>query len=475
VIFIIRPCYSVGLVRLNLAAVRSVPPNTIQTQMPPPAEGLAARLVLGPALRTQPDRRLVALVRDGYETAFEEIVRRYGGPLRRYAATIVDGRSEDVTQDAFSKALLALRRNDAEIELRPWLFRIVRNAALNDLRDRPPSSEALAEALAGGRGPAEELERREELADLIRQLQKLPESQRAAIVMRELEGLSHEEIAAALGLSGGAARQAIHRARTTLRDGLGVLLPMPLLKALLAGSPAAPVEVAAGAAGAGAAGVALKAATVTVLVAGALGAGAAIDHGHRNESRASADALAAGAGNSSPAAADSVRSGPTGDGASSRSTQEAGPEGRGAGGDTSTRSNSNEQGQGQGGHGASPTPPSGPGNGELGGKDATVPGRGGDGGGGSSGGAAGSDDSASGPAGSGEGSGSDGGGDGGGNSGPDDGATVPTAGDETITGDGQDSNSGPDSGDGGTTQQSGTDDLRDPDGTGVFSVQETQP
>ena len=202
--------------------------------MPPPAEGLASRLIVGPTLRTQSDGRLVALVRAGYETAFEEIVRRYGRPLSRYAAAIVGGGSEDVTQDAFSKAHLALCRNDAEIELRPWLFRIVRNTALNHLRDRPPAPEVLAEAIAGGRSPAEELEQREELAELMRRLQALPEPQRAAIVMRELEGLSHEEIAAALGLSGGGARQTIYRARCALRDGLGMLVPLPLLKTVLA-------------------------------------------------------------------------------------------------------------------------------------------------------------------------------------------------------------------------------------------------
>jgi RNA polymerase sigma factor (sigma-70 family) len=142
--------------------------------MPPPAEGLASRLFLVPALRTQPDRRLVALVREGYESAFEEIVRRYGRPLGRYAASIVGGRSEDVLQDAFAKALPALCRDDAEIDLRPWLFRIVRNTALNELRDNPPSPELLAETLGGGGNPSEELERREELADLIRRLQALP-------------------------------------------------------------------------------------------------------------------------------------------------------------------------------------------------------------------------------------------------------------------------------------------------------------
>jgi len=282
--------------------------------MPPSAEGFAARFVIGPALRTQPDRRLVTLVREGYENAFEEIVRRYGRPLTRYAAVIVGGRAEDVTQDAFSKALLALRRDGTEIELRPWLFRIVRNTALNNLRDSPPSAEALAEVIAGGAGPAEELERREELADLMRRLQSLPEAQRAAIVMRELEGLSHEEIAAALGLSDGGARQAIYRARRSLRDGAGMLLPLPLLKALLTGAAATPaVEATAGVAGVGGAagaGVALKAAAATVLVAGALGAGVAIDHNrHPHHSTPAATGSVIADDSATPAAA-SVGSGP---------------------------------------------------------------------------------------------------------------------------------------------------------------------
>lgn len=465
-------------VKLNLAAVGPVTRNAIETQMPPPAEGFAARLVLGPALRTQPDRRLVALVRDGYEAAFDEIVRRYSDPLRRYAATIVDGRSEDVTQDAFSKALIALRRDSAEIELRPWLFRIVRNTALNELRDRPPSAEALAEALAGGRNPAEELERREELAELIRRLRTLPEPQRAAIVMRELEGLGHEEIAAALGLSGGGARQAIYRARQALRDGFGILLPVPVLKALLSGSSTAPAELAAGAVGAGGAGVVLKTATVTVLVAGVLGAGVAVDRGHHSEARASADAGPAEAGTSSRATAGSVRPGPAGDGGTSgRSTREAGSEGPGGRHDASTQSDSTGRGEGNDGHGTGPAPSSGSGNGDRGGKDAAESGREESGGSGSSGkgGGEGSDDSVSGSSGPGGDAGDGGGGNGGGNSGPGDGTTFPTADDETATGDGQDSNSGPDSGDGGSTQGSDTDDLRDPDGAGVFSVQETQP
>ena len=258
---------------------------------PPPAEHLAVRVFLGPTLRAQPDRRLVDLVRKGYDAAFEEIVRRYRRPLDRFAAAIVGGRSEDVTQDAFSKALLALRGSEAEIELRPWLYRIVRNTALNDLRDLAPAAEELAETLPGGRSAAAEAEAREELRDLMDRLRALPEPQRAALVMRELEGLSHEEIAAALGVSGGAARQAIFRARAALRDGLGLLVPMPVLRALIehgddaaraggAIAAGAGVSTAGGAAVGGLGSGALKVGLATALVAGTVGAGVAIDHRH---------------------------------------------------------------------------------------------------------------------------------------------------------------------------------------------------
>ena len=259
---------------------------------PPPAEPLAARIFLGPALRAQPDRRLVALVREGYETAFEEIVRRYRRPLDRFAAAIVGNRSEDVTQDSFSKALLALRGSQTDIELKPWLYRIVRNTALNDLRDGPPPAEELAETIPGGRSAAAEAEGREETAELMRRLRALPDPQRAAIVMRELEGLSHEEIATALGVSGGAARQAIYRARATLRDGLGLLVPLPLLRMLFdhgaeaagGGGAAAAAAGAASAGGGGAtlgalgAGGALKVGVATALIAGSVGAGVAEQH-----------------------------------------------------------------------------------------------------------------------------------------------------------------------------------------------------
>jgi RNA polymerase sigma factor (sigma-70 family) len=255
---------------------------------PPPAEQFAARIFMGPALRAQPDRRLVDLVRDGYDAAFEEIVRRYRRPLDRFAAAIVGGRSEDVTQDAFSKALLALRGSEAEIELRPWLYRIVRNTALNDLRGRAPVAAELSETLPGTRSTAAEVEAREELRDLMERLQALPEPQRAALVMRELEGLSHDEIAAALGVSGGAARQAIFRARAALREGFGLLLPLPLLRALVDHGGEAGAAGGAVALGGGA----LKAGIATVLIAGAVGAGVAVEHHHGKPGPEAAEAAA---------------------------------------------------------------------------------------------------------------------------------------------------------------------------------------
>jgi RNA polymerase sigma factor (sigma-70 family) len=232
------------------------------------------QLLAGPALRFQPDGRLVSLVRDGYESAFEEIFRRYGAQLRSYAASIVTAqRADDVTQDAFTKAYLALRGTDNEIQLRPWLYRIVRNTALTNIRDEPTAGVELDGARTAGLGPEELAEQREEIKGLMAGLRELPEPQRAAIVMRELEGLSHEQIAASLGLSGGAVRQSIYRARRALREGVGLMLPMPVLRTLLDEGFA---QGASAAAGGGGAGIALKTGVAALLAAGTVTTGAVL-------------------------------------------------------------------------------------------------------------------------------------------------------------------------------------------------------
>jgi RNA polymerase sigma factor (sigma-70 family) len=233
------------------------------------------RFLAGPALRFQPDGRLVSLVRDGYESAFEEIFRRYATALRSYAASIVTAqRADDVTQEAFTKAYLALRGTDKEIQLRPWLYRIVRNTALTNIRDEPKPGAELDGAYAAGIGPEELAEQREEIKRLMAGLRKLPEPQRAAIVMRELEGLSHEQIAASLGLSGGAVRQSIYRARRALREGVGLMLPMPLLRLLLDEGFA---HGASAAAAGGGAGMAVKTGVAALLAAGTVTTGAVLN------------------------------------------------------------------------------------------------------------------------------------------------------------------------------------------------------
>jgi RNA polymerase sigma factor (sigma-70 family) len=235
---------------------------------------LTTRFLGGSALRFQPDGRLVSLVRDGYESAFEEIFRRYGAPLRSYAASIVTAqRADDVTQEAFTKAFIALRGTDKEIQLRPWLYRIVRNTALTSIRDEPKPAFELDEAQAPDMSPEELAEQREEITRLMTGLRELPEPQRAAIVMRELEGLSHEQIAASLGLSGGAVRQSIYRARRALRQGLGLLVPLPVLRLLLEeGFTQGASATAAG----GGAGIAVKTGVAALLAAGTVATGAVV-------------------------------------------------------------------------------------------------------------------------------------------------------------------------------------------------------
>jgi RNA polymerase sigma factor (sigma-70 family) len=422
---------------------------------PPPATSYATRLFGGAALRTQSDRRLVSLVRDGYENAFDEIVRRYGKALIRYAAAIVtSNRAEDVTQDAFSKALLALRDTDKEIELRPWLYRIVRNTALNDLRDQPPPTAQLHEQIDGVETPLDAAERREEINELVQRLRALPDPQRAAIVMRELEGLSHEEIAAALGMTGGAARQAIHRARRKLRDGAGLLLPIPLLQYLLApsaGSLAAGAGVggaaAGGAAAGGGAGMALKAGVATVLVAGSVGTGVALHEARSGKDSARAaetptQAQSGGSQSEPPAAV----SGDVSGSAERRGGHGSGRRGEGESGDDRGR-RGHHKGEGEGhddsGSHGGPGPssssgpgPGGSGDGGPGGDDHS--GRSGSGHDGLGQGGSGSSDSGSGSSSSGSGSSGSGSGSSGSGSG-DSGSGGSGSGDDTL----DDGGSGP--------------------------------
>lgn len=170
-------------------------------------------------LRTQPDARLLDLAQAGSRPAFEAIVARYRRQLLRYCARLVsEEHADDAVQQTFVKAYAAFENGEVVRTLRPWLYRIAHNTALNLVRDRALRHEALDERVGSPGGPEEVAEVRERLNSLVGSLQALPGRQRDAILLREFEGRSYDEIARELGVSGGAVRQLLSRARVDPRE-----------------------------------------------------------------------------------------------------------------------------------------------------------------------------------------------------------------------------------------------------------------
>ncbi len=243
-------------------------------------------------LRTQTDARLLALARSGSEPAFEAIVERYRRPLLRACRRIAgDARGEDAVQQAFMAAWRALQRGDEVRELRPWLHRIAHNTALNVRRSPGYDFEELADSLAGSEGPAEEAERKAVMRETLTSLAALPERQRDVLLQTAVEGRSQHEVAVELGLSEGAVRQLVHRARVTLRAAATAITPLPVVTWLAsAATRAEPVssriaELAMGG-GAAAGGIlAAKVATVAVVAGGVAGGPAIVDRIEHSDAR----------------------------------------------------------------------------------------------------------------------------------------------------------------------------------------------
>jgi RNA polymerase sigma factor (sigma-70 family) len=203
----------------------------MRTVMSPAALSYIARHARGPLMRSQPDHRLVALVRSGSEPAFEALVARYRDPLLRYCRRILSAdRAEDAVQQTFVNAHAAIAAGRAGDDLRPWLYRIAHNVAIDQLRQRRAPEEQLSEELAGGDVPEEILTQRERLTDILAAIEDLPARQRDALVLRELEGRSYEEIAFALGVGDGAVRQLLNRARHAMRSAAATVVPPALLR-----------------------------------------------------------------------------------------------------------------------------------------------------------------------------------------------------------------------------------------------------
>lgn len=171
------------------------------------------------------DARLVAAHRDGDPRAFEAIHRRHAPALRRYAGRMLPHGelAEDIVQEAMLRASRALLRDRRTIDLKPWLFRIARNCALDELarhRFTTVDLHGAAEVVAapGAGEPSAVHDRRAQLRAVLDDIAGLPAEQRHALVGRAVEGISHAELAAELGISEGAAKNLVHRARANLVD-----------------------------------------------------------------------------------------------------------------------------------------------------------------------------------------------------------------------------------------------------------------
>ncbi len=205
--------------------------------MTPGAVLLVERHASTEILGKEGDECLVQCVRAGSARAFEAIVARYNGPLLSYCRRFLSReRAEDVVQQTFLSAHQAILRDDSAFALRPWLYRVAHNGAIDSLRDRSLRHEQIDERIDGVERPDEAFERHLSFQEAIAAVRALPERQRDALVLRELEGRTYEYIADEMGLSGGAVRQLLSRARTKLRQGTAALTPSVFLSRLWASS-----------------------------------------------------------------------------------------------------------------------------------------------------------------------------------------------------------------------------------------------
>jgi len=186
----------------------------------------------------QVDQQLVEQVQQGDKRAYDLLVRKYQHRISRVVARYVDDASEvlDVTQEVFIKAYRALAGFRGDSAFYTWLYRIAINTARNHLIDRgrrPPDSDidadealqsGMAVALQSGESPERLLLRDEIEATIHRAIEELPEELRSAITLRELEGLSYEDIATVMGCPIGTVRSRIFRAREAIERRIKPLL-----------------------------------------------------------------------------------------------------------------------------------------------------------------------------------------------------------------------------------------------------------
>lgn len=162
------------------------------------------------------DRGLIARAKAGDEQAFEELMRQFERPILGLCTRLLGagGEAEAAAQDVFFRFYQKLGQFDEERAIEPWLFRIAWNACRDRLRRRRPLSELTANsAIVAPQGLL--------IAELRAAIERLPDKERAALLLREVEGLETEEVAERLGISAVTVRSQISKARGKLRQWLG--------------------------------------------------------------------------------------------------------------------------------------------------------------------------------------------------------------------------------------------------------------
>jgi RNA polymerase sigma factor (sigma-70 family) len=189
------------------------------------------------------DDTLVDLIAAGSDDAFAALDERYRRRLVRFARGFVTGGTadaEDVVQDAMVRAVRALRNGSRPEALGPWLHRITRNCALdlNASRRRHPVVELVDHAHPPAEDAETAVERSMGVRGLVADVGRLPDTQRSALVLRELEGRSYADIADELDVTVPAVKSLLVRARAGLKRArddrrVAAWLPIPLLGRLM--------------------------------------------------------------------------------------------------------------------------------------------------------------------------------------------------------------------------------------------------
>ncbi|MFA9400922.1 MAG: RNA polymerase sigma factor, partial [Acidobacteriota bacterium] len=175
-----------------------------------------------PLLKLKGDEQLIALVRSGNSGAFDIIVDRYQARLLGFCRQMIGSTedAEDVLQEVFVNAYKAMIADNRDINLRPWLYRIARNRSLNHLRKPKAVAQESMDLvpMVDAGSTHEKVHNREEFRQLLKDVTKLPETQRAALLLREIDALSYEEIAQAMDTTVPSVKSLLVRARISLAE-----------------------------------------------------------------------------------------------------------------------------------------------------------------------------------------------------------------------------------------------------------------